>query len=59
MSYSGDAEHITNPTGLAEGSTLYARISRDDPDGNGADGDVRYQWKRNGVDIDGATSATG
>ena len=57
-SNSGDAEHITNPTGLAEGSTLYARISRDDPDGNGADGDVRYQWKRNGVDIDGATSAT-
>ena len=52
---SGDAEHITDPTNLAEGSILYARILTDDPNG---DGEASYQWKRNGADIDGGTESS-
>ena len=48
MSIAADA------TGLAVGSTLYARLSSDDPDGNGT---PSYQWKRGGVDITSATAA--
>ena len=51
---SGLAEHIADASGLAVGSTLYARLSSDDPDGNGI---PSYQWKRGGGDIVGATAA--
>ena len=50
----GLIEHITDATSLVEGSILYARVLNNDPDGNGT---PTYQWKRGGVDIDGATSA--
>ena len=51
---SGAAEQIADPSGLGEGSTLYARVMTDDPDGNGT---PSFQWKRNGVDILSATTA--
>ena len=51
---SGLAEHIADASGLAVGSTLYARLSSDDPDGNGT---PSYQWKRGGGDIVGANAA--
>ena len=50
---SGLAEHIADASSLAVGSTLYARLSSDDPDGNGT---LSYQWKRGGGDIVGATA---
>ena len=52
---SGAVAHITDPAGLTEGSTLYARLLSDDPDGNGV---ARYQWLRGGAFITSATAAT-
>ena len=56
-SNTGAAEHITDRSGLLAGSTLYARVLSNDPDTFNGDGDPSYQWKRNGVDILGATGA--
>ena len=50
----GAVEHITDASSLDVGSTLYARLLSDDPEGNGI---ASYQWKRGGVDIASATSA--
>ena len=49
---SGTAEHITDASGLAVGSRLFARLSDGDPNGNG---NASYQWQRDGSDIAGAT----
>ena len=51
---SGTVEHIADASSLAVGSTLYARVLSDDPDGNGT---PTYQWKRGGTNIIGAIVA--